>query len=148
MWTGAMARKARPSRISAVSLATALVFTMIVAALAVVSAQTLQPPPTTGSQETQGFKFKSGVELINVTATVIDANGRFVPGLRLEDFLVYEDNELQTLTHFSADRVPVSLGVLLDTSQSMQGEKFDAARGALDRFLNELSSADDEFFLM
>src|SRR5262249_2982791 len=57
-------------------------------------------------------------------------------------------NELQTLTHFSADRVPVSLGVLLDTSQSMQGEKFDAARGALDRFLNELSSADDEFFLM
>src|SRR5262245_43835845 len=118
------------------------------AALAVVSAQTEQPKPTQGGQDTPGFRFKSGVELINVTATVTDATGRFVPGLRQEDFLVYEDNELQNVTHFSADRVPVSLGILLDTSQSMAGEKFDSARNALDRFLYDLSSPDDEFFLM
>jgi VWFA-related protein len=113
-----------------------------VAALAAVSAQ------TQSGGDTQGFKFKSGVELINVTATVTDAVGRFVPGLRLEDFDVYEDNELQHVTHFSADRVPVSLGILLDTSQSMQGDKFDSARTALDRFLSDLGSPDDEFFLM
>jgi len=107
-------------------------------------AQPLPQPP----QQSSPFRFKSGVELINVTATVTDASGRFVPNLRQEDFVVYEDEERQNVTHFSADRVPVSLGILLDTSQSMQGEKFDAARTALDRFLADLSSQDDEFFLM
>ena len=86
----------------------------------VVGSQGSQGSP--GSQEPQGFRFKSGVELINVTATVPDDGGRFVPGLRQEDFVVYEDNEPQTVTHFSSDRVPVSLGVLLDTSQSMAGQ--------------------------
>jgi len=114
------------------------------AAVVVVSAQ----GQGQSSGDTQGFKFKSGVELINVTATVTDASGRFVPGLQMEDFDVFEDNERQRVTHFSADRVPVSLGILLDTSQSMQGEKFEAARNALNAFLADLSSPDDEFFLM
>jgi VWFA-related protein len=123
------------------------------ASLAIVSAQTQTPTPpsqrpSTDSQPPPGFRFKSGVELVNVTATVTDAGGRFVANLRQEDFLVYEDDQPQTVTHFSADRVPVSLGILLDTSQSMTGEKFDAARSALDRFLMELSSPDDEFFLI
>ena len=37
-------------------------------------------------QDQQVFRFRTGVELINVTATVTDANGRFVSGLRKEDF--------------------------------------------------------------
>ena len=77
-------------------------------------------------------QFKSGVELINVTATVSDADGRFVPGLRQEDFLVYEDDQPQTVTHFSADRVPVSLGIALDTSQSMSYRGPDAAMSKLE----------------
>ena len=99
-------------------------------AMLAVSLHGQQPSPT---QNPEGFRFKSGVELINVTATVVDANGRFVAGLRQEDFLVYEDNQPQTVTHFSADRVPVSLGIALDTSQSMSGEKIQAAKSALDR---------------
>jgi Ca-activated chloride channel family protein len=98
--------------------------------------------------DSPGFKFRSGVELINVTATVTDANGRFVPGLKAEDFSVFEDDKPMEVAQFSADRVPVSLGLLLDTSQSMAGEKFDAARSAIDRFLYDLNSPDDEFFLM
>ena len=93
------------------------------------------------------FRFKSGVELINVTATVTDASGRFVPGLRKEDFVVYEDDQPQEVTQFSAERVPVSLGIALDTSQSMSGEKIQAAKSALDRFLFDLFGPDDEFFL-
>lgn len=98
-------------------------------------------------QSEESFRFRSGVELINVTATVLDGSGRFVPGLRKDDFLVYEDDERQTITHFSADRVPVSLGIVLDTSGSMAGEKIHAARRALDRFLFDLLSPDDEIFL-
>ena len=85
-----------------------------------------------------GFRFKSGVELINVTAMVSDTSGRFVPGLLKEDFLVYEDGVPQPVTHFSAERVPVSLGIVLDTSGSMAGEKIRAALTALDRFLYDL----------
>jgi Ca-activated chloride channel family protein len=99
------------------------------------------------AQGQEGFRFKSGVELINVTATVTDASGRFVPDLRKEDFLVYEDDQLQTITHFNAERVPVSLGIVLDTSGSMAGDKIRAAQGALNRFLYDLLNRDDELFL-
>jgi Ca-activated chloride channel homolog len=93
------------------------------------------------------FKFKSGVELINVTATVTDKTGRFVPGLRQEDFTLYEDNVRQEISHFSNERVPVSLGILLDTSGSMAGEKLDNALAAIDRFLGSLLDPTDEIFI-
>jgi len=119
-----------------------------IAALLVVSlhGQQSQPPARPGGNE-QGFRFKSGVELINVTATVSDFSGRFVSGLRADDFVVYEDNQPVSVTHFSAERVPVSLGIALDTSGSMAGEKIQAALSALDRFLYELLDRQDEIFL-
>ena len=82
-----------------------------------------------------------------MSATVSDANGRFVPDLQQDDFRVYEDDQPQTITHFSAERVPVSLGIVLDTSGSMAGEKIQSARTALDRFLFDLLDDDDEIFL-
>jgi Ca-activated chloride channel homolog len=94
-----------------------------------------------------GFKFRSGVELINVTATVTDRSGHFVPNLNQSDFIVYDDNQPVEVTHFSSERVPVSLGLVLDTSGSMAGEKIDAARDAIDRFLSLLLDQDDEVFL-
>jgi VWFA-related protein len=70
-----------------------------------------------------------------------------VSGLRQEDFVVYEDNQLQTVTHFNAERVPVSLGMVLDTSGSMAGDRIRAAQAALNRFLYDLLDRDDEMFL-
>ena len=113
--------------------AAALVSTAVVMTLAVMSAQ--ERPP---SGEREQFRFRSGVELINVTATVSDGRGRFVSGLRQDDFRIYEDGELRPITHFTAERVPVSLGIVLDTSGSMEGEKLIAAKQALQRFLFEL----------
>jgi VWFA-related protein len=95
----------------------------------------------------EGFKFKSGVELINVTATVIDRTGRFATGLRKDDFVVYDDEKLVEVTHFSAERTPVSLGIVLDTSGSMAGEKIESARSAIFNFLQALPDPDDEFFM-
>jgi VWFA-related protein len=118
----------------------------LIAAVAVSVQGQTQRPAEQGSTPDQ-FRFKSGVELINVTATVTDATGRFVAGLKQDDFIVYEDNELQTVTHFSADRVPVSLGIAVDTSSSMQGEKIESARSALDRFFYDLLDPHDEIFL-
>jgi Ca-activated chloride channel family protein len=119
--------------------------TLLVAA-AVAHGQQPQAParPDSGAQ---GFRFKSGVELINVTATVSDVNGRFVPGLRQDDFIVYEDDQPVTVTHFSAERVPVSLGIAVDTSGSMAGNKIQEAQTALDRLLYDLLDRQDEIFL-
>src|SRR5205085_145354 len=50
-------------------------------------------------------------------------------------------------THFSAEQVPVSLGIALDTSGSMAGDKIREAQNALNRFLNALQDPDDEFFV-
>src|SRR5919109_1778075 len=95
----------------------------------------------------EGFRFKSGVELINVTATVTDDEGRFVSGLAKEDFRLYDDDEAVEGTHFSNERVPVSLGILLDTSGSMTPDKMGSARAAIDRFMFDLLGPDDELFL-
>ena len=107
--------------------------------------------PVLGQQQKgegqEGFRFRSTAELVNVTATVTDASGRFVSGLRQQDFLVYEDGVLQNVSHFSNERVPVSLGIALDTSGSMAGEKIVAAQNAIDRFLFELLDPADEIFL-
>ena len=82
--------------------------------------------------------FRSGVELVNVTATVTDRSGRFVSGLQQSDFVVYEDDQPVEITHFTAERVPVSLGIVLDTSGSMAGRKMAAARAAVRRLLVDL----------
>jgi Ca-activated chloride channel family protein len=95
-----------------------------------------------------GFRFRSTTELINVTATVTDSSGRFASRLRKEDFLVREDGQRQQISHFSSERVPVSLGIVLDVSGSMAGEKFRAAQSALDRFLYDLLQPEDEVFLL
>ena len=126
------------------SLPTLMVASLVALAGSIVLAQS-QPAKPSGQRD--GFKFRTGVELINVTATVTDATGRFVSGLKQEDFVVYEDDVRQEVTHFSAERVPVSLGLVIDTSGSMAGEKWDHAAEALDRFLLDLLVEQDEVFL-
>jgi VWFA-related protein len=98
-------------------------------------------------QNGQKFSFRTGVELINVTATVTDDQGRFVNGLTVDDFEVYEDGKLQKISQFDSERVPVSLGLALDTSGSMAGDKIAAAQAAVNRFLYDLLSDQDEVFL-
>ena len=104
-------------------------------------------PLSAQDKQNQGFSFRTAVDLISVTATVTDRTGRFVGGLRAEDFEIYENGKPQTITQFDAERVPVSLGIALDTSGSMQGEKMSAARAALSRFVYELLGREDEMFL-
>src|SRR5688572_25796250 len=94
------------------------------------------------------FRFRSGVELINVTATVTGDDGRFVSGLTKGDFVLYEDGKQQEITHFSNERVPVSLGILLDASGSMTADKMAAARAAIDRFIFDLLDKEDELFFI
>jgi VWFA-related protein len=97
-------------------------------------------------QAQEGIYFRSGVDLVNIVATVTDRAGRFVSGLTQQDFVVYEDDRAVDVSLFSAGRVPVSLGFVLDTSESMAGKKIVHACGAIERFL-DLLGPDDEVFL-
>jgi Ca-activated chloride channel family protein len=94
-----------------------------------------------------GFSFRTSAQLVNVSVTVTDDNGRFVSNLRKEDFEVYEDGKPVTVTHFDNERVPVSLGLVMDTSGSMYGDKLAAAKSAVERFLYGLLDQNDEVFL-
>ncbi len=113
------------------------VFVCLVAVAAIAASAAAQQLP----------RFKSGIDVINVDVTVTDQDGRFVPGLRQQDFALYEDGVAQPITNFTNVRVPVSLGILLDTSLSMSGDRLERARDALDRFLSDLNDPSDEFFL-
>jgi Ca-activated chloride channel homolog len=91
--------------------------------------------------------FRGGIDLVHLTATVVDAGGRFVTGLTRDDFLVYDDGVAQEIVSFSSDRVPVSVGLLLDVSGSMTEVKMASARAALDRFAFDLLDEEDELLL-
>jgi Ca-activated chloride channel family protein len=69
----------------------------------------------------QRYVLSVHVELINVTATVIDASGKHIEGLDATDFHIFENGREQTLAFFSHDtHVPLSIGVLIDASGSLQ----------------------------
>src|SRR5262245_29325842 len=87
------------------------------------------------------------VRLVNVVATVTDTRGRLIPNLTAEDFVLEEDGKPQRITHFSQDQnVPVSVGILLDTSASMD-RKIRTAVDAVERFSRRIHQ-DDEIFLI
>ena len=98
-------------------------------------------------QEQQRPLFRGGVDLVNVSATVTDAEGHFVKGLGKDDFVLLEDGAEQPITQFSSERVPVSLGIVVDASSSMDGERMSQARRALEQLLERLPDPDDEIFL-
>lgn len=101
-----------------------------------------------GAQQGTLPVFRSAVELTTVTATVQTADGQLVTGLEKNSFEVYEDGVLQTIAGFTNQRVPVSLAVLLDVSDSMFGQRLTDARAAIDRFVNGLIEQGDEFAIV
>jgi VWFA-related protein len=111
-------------------------------AAVVVSASAQQPVVQ------QRTPLRSSVDLTVVTATVRNADGELVPGLPKEDFEVFEDGERQPIAQFTNERVPIGLGLLLDISDSMFGRRLQDARDAVQRFLLDLLSPADQFFLM
>jgi Ca-activated chloride channel family protein len=109
--------------------------------IATLSAQT--QPPLRDERH-----FRSGIEVTSITATVTDAEGHLVTGLDRDAFEVYEDAVRQNITQFTSERVPIGLGVLLDTSDSMFGRRIEDARAAVNRFLFDLLDPNDEFFIV
>ena len=92
-------------------------------------------------------RFSSGVQLVEAYATVIDAKGELVRGLRQEDFEVYENNALQEVSAFAAGEFPLSVALGVDRSWSMAGDKLQLAKQASRTFLRALKPTDRSMVL-
>jgi Ca-activated chloride channel family protein len=92
-------------------------------------------------------QFSSGVNLVEVYASVTDRQGQPVKGLSREDFTVREDGAVQQVTAFTAGDFPLSVAVALDRSFSMAGERLATARSAARLFLGELRPADESMLI-
>jgi VWFA-related protein len=91
---------------------------------------------------------KAEVTLVNLFATVRDKNKRIVPDLKQDDFKVFEDNNEQKIAFFSKEmNLPITLGLLLDTSGSEQN-MLGAIQSAGSRFLHRVLRKGDEAMIL
>ena len=92
------------------------------------------------------FSYKTGIDVAGFTVTVVTRAGETVPSLQRDDFDVREDGVLQSVSYFTAgageDAVPLHIGMLFDTSESMEKD-LAFSRNAAIRFLKTFSKAVD-----
>ncbi len=90
---------------------------------------------------------KVNTEIVTLTATVTDKNGRPRTDLKRDDFNVYEDGALQKLDYFNTgDRIPMSLGIIFDTSGSME-DKIEGVQDAVEHFVKSVAPGDEIFLV-
>ena len=94
-------------------------------------------------------QFTSGVNLVEVYASVSDRHGEPLTGLTADDFRVFEDGLPQTITAFAAGEFPLAVGIGLDRSFSMGGkaDRLGIAKRAARSFIGALRP-DDEVMVM
>ena len=94
----------------------------------------------------EGQSVRVDLDLVLVTASVVDAQGRPVTGLDVDDLAIWEDGVQQEIEHFSTEFGAASVGIALDVSNSME-ETVTLARDAAAQFL-QAGTARDEYFLL
>jgi len=103
-------------------------------------------------KDTPGTPVKPGgtvhidVELALLNVTVTDPYNRLVTGLDPDNFRIFKDNVEQEVVTFSAEDVPISIGVIFDLSGSMSNKVGKAREAALQFF--KTANPQDEFFLV
>jgi Ca-activated chloride channel family protein len=101
-----------------------------------------------GKIEREGGKYtlRQDAYEVRLNATVLDGSGKSVQTLTKDAFTVYEDGVQQTINSFRHEDLPVSLGLLIDSSGSMYDKRQAVEKAALD--FVRLSNPEDEEFLV
>ncbi len=92
------------------------------------------------------FTLRENAYEVRLNATVLDSSGRTIQTLGKDAFHVFEDNVPQTIASFRHEDLPVSLGILIDSSGSMYDKRAAVDAASLD--LVKLSNPQDEAFLV
>ena len=100
---------------------------LIIGILALVAA-------TTSGVVGQEATFRSSTRIVPVVATVIDEQGRFVPGLDQDQFTILDNGVPQEITFFQNDVQPFTVVVMLDFSASMTAN-LDRLQAAAEQFV-------------
>ena len=79
--------------------------------------------------------------LVTVPVSVLDRQGRFVSGLKREDFRVFEDGVEQSIVHFEPTEMPFTVALLLDTSASTRFDLAEIKEAAIE-FARQLRPQD------
>jgi VWFA-related protein len=106
------------------------------------------PQAQTQSQGQTPPVIKSEVTLVNLFATVRDKNKRIITDLKQDDFKILEDGHEEKVSFFSKEmNLPITLGLLLDTSGSEQNN-LPAIQDAGSRFIHRVLRKGDEAMVM
>jgi Ca-activated chloride channel homolog len=94
-----------------------------------------------------GLQFTSGVNAVEVYATVTDKGGKPVTGLGREAFTVRENGVAQPITTFAAGEFPLSVALAVDRSFSMAGDRLASAKSGARIFLEGLRATDESLLI-
>jgi len=104
--------------------------------------------PERRRSQAQAPTIKTEVDLVNLFATVRDKNKRIVTDLKQDDFKVFEDGHEEKISFFAKEmQLPITLGLLLDTSGSEQF-MLSAIQDAGGRFLHRVLKKGDEAMII
>jgi Ca-activated chloride channel family protein len=103
-------------------------------------------PAQAPSSNRRNPTIKVDVDLVLVSATVSDSNGKLVTGLQPKNFRVWEDKVEQKLEYLSSEDTAMSIGLIFDATGSMEN-KISRARDAAVAFL-KVGNPEDEYFLV
>ena len=88
--------------------------------------------PATGDEEVEaGDVVRIDTSLVAVPVSVLDRQGRFIPGLRKEDFRVFENGVEQAIAYFEPSEKPFTVALLLDTSASTRFHLWEIREAAI-----------------
>ncbi len=88
-----------------------------------------------------GYSEKVNVDVVQVTVTVSDGRGKFVPNLPQSSFHLFEDNRPQQISHFASEDIPLDLIVAIDISGSMT-PSMTKLKTAVKAFLGDVPAQD------
>lgn len=108
-----------------------------------VTAELAQGGRAVATVHTKGVKFAEAVDVdvVQLTAVVTDDDGRFVSGLKAEDFKVFDNDRPQKITSFQSENISLELVAAVDVSSSMR-DALPRVKESATRFLTGLRAGD------
>jgi VWFA-related protein len=94
----------------------------------------------------QDEEIRLDTNLVTVNISITDKKGKFVEGLKEENFEIFDNRTRQKIEHFSAGDAPVSYGIVYDMHPTTE-ERTKAVLESLRQFTKELGERDDFFLL-